>query len=166
MKIELPWTALNIGTSARYWYPTQGMQHPRAATYIPIITAITRGPVLPSASSVQEEPEAAKKRTRKKKTSKEAKVPDAAAVAAPKKATKKGSAANGSKAANGGVSRAGQNGEDGGVADPWGPQQAGGEWQPIGSHEGEWETVSHKRSKPRKERTAADDANAIPGSGL
>lgn len=107
-------------------------------------------------------------RTRKKKEAKEAKAAAAvAAAAATKKATgkKKGAGANGSAAAGGGGSRAGQNGPDAGVADPWGSEHAGGEWQtaPMGSQDGEWETVSHKKSKPRKERMAPDDANAIPG---
>lgn len=121
----------------------------------------------------QEEPEAATKKVSKKKAAKKAKAAAAAAAAAAapaavaSKASKKGSTtANGSGSGGVGSRQAQQNGGGGaGVSDPWGAQHAGGEWQtgPIGSQEGEWETVSHKRSKPRKERTVVDEANAIPG---
>lgn len=120
----------------------------------------------------QEEPEAVKKslRTRKKKAAKEAKAAAVATTAAAtKKAAvkKKGPGANGSPVASGGGSRAGQNGGDSGVTDPWGSEHANGEWQtgPMGSHDGEWETVCHKKSKPRKEKSAAEAADAIPGGG-
>lgn len=119
---------------------------------------------------LQEEPEAATKKVSKKKAAKKAKAAAAAAAAAPavaaKKASKGSATANGSGPGGVGSRQAQQNGGGGaGDSDPWGAQHAGGEWQtgPIGSQEGEWETVSHKRSKPRKERTAADEANAIPG---
>lgn len=119
-------------------------------------------------SLLQEEPEAATKKVSKKKekAAKKAKAAAAAATAAAasKKASKKSSsAANGSAP---GSRQAHLNGGGGaGESDPWGAQHAGGEWQtgPIGPQEGEWETVSHKKSRPRKERTAVDDANAIPG---
>lgn len=112
----------------------------------------------------QEEPEPATKKVSKKKA-KKAKA--AAAAAAAPAATAQKKSGKGSTVANGVGSReAQQNGGGGaGESDPWGAQHAGGEWQtgPIAAHEGEWETVSHKKSKPRKERTAVDDANAIPG---
>lgn len=113
---------------------------------------------------LQEEPEPATKKVSKKKA-KKAKKAAAAAVAPATAAQKKSN--KGSAAANGvGSRQAQQNGGGGaGESDPWGAQHAGGEWQtgPIGAHEGEWEMVSHKKSKPRKERAAVDDANAIPG---
>lgn len=120
---------------------------------------------------LQEEPEAAVKKVSKKKAAKKAKAAAAAATAAPaavaKKTSKKGSTtANGSGPGGVGSRQAQQNGGGGaGDSDPWGAQHAGGEWLtgPVGSQEGEWETVSHKRSKPRKERTAVDEADAIPG---
>ncbi|CAM9469629.1 unnamed protein product [Hapterophycus canaliculatus] len=131
-----------------------------------------KGKPIPEAPPViTEEPEAATKKVSKKKekAAKKAKAAAAAATAATaaKKASKKGSAvANGSALAGAGSRQAHQNGGGGAAeSDPWGAQHAGGEWQtgPIGPQEGEWETVSHKRSKPRKERTVVDDANAIPG---
>ncbi|CAM9490392.1 unnamed protein product [Scytosiphon promiscuus] len=130
-----------------------------------------KGKPVPEAPPViTEEPEAATKKVSKKKEKAAKKAKEAAAAtaaAAAKKASKKSSsAANGSVQAAAGSRHAHQNGGGGaGESDPWGAQHAGGEWQtgPIGPQEGEWETVSHKRSKPRKERTAVDDANAIPG---
>ncbi|CAN0226692.1 unnamed protein product [Ectocarpus sp. 8 AP-2014] len=129
-----------------------------------------KNPVAEAPPVITEEPEAAKKLNKKKeRAAKKAKAAAAAAAeaAASKKTSKKKStAANGSTPGGAGSRQAHQNGGGGaGEADPWGAQHAGGEWQtgPMGSQEGEWETVSHKRSKPRKEKAAVDDANAIPG---
>jgi len=118
-------------------------------------------------SYAKEEPEPATKKVSKKKAAKKAKAAALkAAAAAPAAAAKQKSkkAANGSTP--GGVGSQQNGGGDTEVSDPWGAQHAGGEWQtgPIGTQEGEWETVSHKRSRPRKERAAvANEANVIPG---
>lgn len=89
------------------------------------------------------------------------------APAAPKKAGAGGAKGSSSAGAAGG-SRAGAHkaGDSGVGGDPYSGNGGGGEWQtgPMGSTEGEWETVSHKRSRPKKDRVAAaNDANAIPG---
>lgn len=113
----------------------------------------------------QEEPEAAKKRTRKKKT---AKSTSAEQAVAPKKTSAKGQTANGSAASTGGP-RGGQKAGDSSGGDLQAAQNGGrgtGDWQTgsLGSPDGEWETVSHKKSKPRKDKAAgANDANVIPG---
>lgn len=85
-------------------------------------------------------------------------------ASAVKKVTKHGSVANGSAASAAGESRAVQKETPPVELDVW-EEQPGGEWQSVQvtPSEAEWETVSHKKSRPRKEKAPADGANVIPG---
>lgn len=81
-----------------------------------------------------------------------------------KKGTKHGSVANGSAAGAAGESRAAQKETPAVEVDVW-EEQPAGEWQSVQATppEAEWETVSHKKSRPRKEKAPADGTNVIPG---
>ena len=90
----------------------------------------------------------------------------AARASAVKKDTKNGVSANGSPAGGGEGYRAAMK-EAHAVDSDLSEEKHGGEWQtvPITPPEEEWETVSHKKSRPRprKEKAAVEAAIVIPG---
>lgn len=80
-----------------------------------------------------------------------------------KKGTKHGSVASGSATGTAGESRAVQKETPPVELDVW--EEHRGEWPSVQATppETEWETVSHKKSRPRKEKAPADGTNVIPG---